>query len=97
MKYNNCVKIFYTQENLCPDFNYADYAIGFDNIEFEDRYLQFPIYYIPERYKESWDLMMLKHKNIYNNLKTQYLFFKYWVFSSQFNYKDKPLSHLNIA
>ena len=64
MKYNNCVKIFYTQENLCPDFNYADYAIGFDNIEFEDRYLQFPIYYIPERYKESWDLMVLKHKNI---------------------------------
>ncbi len=64
MKYNNSVKIFYTQENICPDFNYADYAIGFDNINFEDRYLNYPIYYIPERYKDKWDLMLKKHLNI---------------------------------
>lgn len=68
MKYNHCVKIFYTQENLCPDFNYADYAIGFDNIQFEDRYLKYPIYYIPERYQEKWELMTEKHKNITNKL-----------------------------
>lgn len=40
----DCVKIFYTGENQCPDFNIVDYAIGFDNIIFSDRYHRFPIY-----------------------------------------------------
>ena len=61
MDYNDCVKIFYTQENIVPDFNYADYGIGYDNIFFEDRYFRFPIYLIPERYGKSWDLMKKKH------------------------------------
>lgn len=38
----NCPRIFYTGENLRPDFNLCDYAIGFDHFEFEDRYLRFP-------------------------------------------------------
>lgn len=50
MKYKNAVKIFYTQENLCPDFNFADYGIGFEELTYGDRYLQFPICYIDERY-----------------------------------------------
>ncbi|GBF23226.1 alpha(1,3/1,4) fucosyltransferase [Candidatus Gastranaerophilus sp. (ex Termes propinquus)] len=41
-KYKNCVKIFYTGENAVPNFNECDYAIGFDHIVFEDRYLRFP-------------------------------------------------------
>ena len=61
MDYNDCVKIFYTQENIVPDFNYADYGIGYDNISFQDRYLNFPIYLIPERYGKYWDLMKVKH------------------------------------
>ena len=40
-----CVKIFYTEENLVPDFNACDYAIGFEWMEYEDRYVRFPIYY----------------------------------------------------
>lgn len=40
----NCVKIFYTGENLCPDFNLVDYAIGFHQITFDDRYLRLPLY-----------------------------------------------------
>lgn len=43
--YDNCVKIFFTSENVVPNFNHADYAIGFDDIQFEDRYLKYPIYY----------------------------------------------------
>lgn len=39
-KYENCIKIFYTNENVCPDFNECDYAIGFDRISFGDRYLR---------------------------------------------------------
>lgn len=40
----DCVKIFYTGENFTPDFNLYDYAIGFDYLEFDDRYLRFPIW-----------------------------------------------------
>ena len=40
----DCVKIYYTAEDLTPDFNLCDYAIGFDYITFEDRYLRFPLY-----------------------------------------------------
>ena len=61
MDYNNCVKIFYTQENLVPDFNYADYGIGFDDIIYGDRYIRYPIYLIPERYGRFWNLMKRKH------------------------------------
>lgn len=38
--YTNCVKIFYTGENVLPDFNKYDYAIGFDYINFGDRYFR---------------------------------------------------------
>ncbi|MFD1096359.1 glycosyltransferase family 10 domain-containing protein [Salegentibacter chungangensis] len=41
LKYN-CIRIYYTGENLVPDFNLCDYAIGFHYLEFHDRYLRFP-------------------------------------------------------
>lgn len=65
MDFNNCVKIFYTQENIVPDFNYADYGIGYEYLSFEDRYCRYPIYLIPERYGKYWELMKKKH--IINN------------------------------
>lgn len=43
MKYD-CIKIQVIGENITPDFNLFDYAIGFDFIEFEDRYVRYPIY-----------------------------------------------------
>ncbi len=36
------VKIFYTGEDISPDFNFCDYALGFDRITFGDRYFRFP-------------------------------------------------------
>lgn len=45
LKYNNCVKIFYTGECLTPDFNLCDYAIGFDYMDFGDRFFRYPVYY----------------------------------------------------
>lgn len=44
--YLNCegVKLFYTGENIVPDFNLYDYAIGFDYLDFGDRYLRLPLY-----------------------------------------------------
>ena len=43
MKYD-CVRILYSGEPLHPDFNVFDYAIGFDQITFGDRYLKFPCF-----------------------------------------------------
>ncbi|MBQ6267306.1 MAG: hypothetical protein IJK64_05990 [Clostridia bacterium] len=40
LKYNG-IRIFYTAEDISPDFNLCDYAFGFDLISFEDRYLRF--------------------------------------------------------
>jgi len=43
LKYTG-VRIWLTGENLIPDFNIVDYAIGFNDINFGDRYLRWPIY-----------------------------------------------------
>lgn len=39
------IKIFYTGENLCPDFNACDYAIGFEWLNYGERYIRLPNYY----------------------------------------------------
>lgn len=57
----DCVKIFYTGENQSADFNLYDYAIGFDRMEFGDRYFRLPIYYL-NRYQKDFRLMQEKHK-----------------------------------
>lgn len=45
LNYNNdVIRIFYTGESQIPDFNLTDYALGFDWIDFGDRYLRFPLY-----------------------------------------------------
>ncbi len=44
MKYDNCIRIFYTEENVRPDFNFCDYAIGFDRMQFGNRYIRKKIY-----------------------------------------------------
>ena len=43
IKYD-CVKIVDIGENIVPDFNEFDYAVGFDHLEFGDRYLRVPLY-----------------------------------------------------
>ena len=60
-KYDNCVKIFFTGENICPDFNLYDYAIGFEYIDFGDRYLRWPLYYAYGQ--KVWNDMTAKHCN----------------------------------
>lgn len=58
LKYD-CVKIFYTGENQCPDFNLYDYAIGFERLTLGDRYFRFPIYYL---YESDFAAMQAKHE-----------------------------------
>lgn len=52
LKYD-CIKIFYTGENLVPDFNLCDYGIGFHEIDFNDRYLRMPLYHIYDKAYEK--------------------------------------------
>lgn len=65
-KYDNCIKIFFTGENLCPDFNLFDYAIGFEYIDFGDRYLRYPLYYAYGQ--KLWDALISKHHNLQEKL-----------------------------
>ncbi|MBO4904653.1 MAG: hypothetical protein J5367_05470 [Lachnospiraceae bacterium] len=48
LKYD-CAKIFYTGENIDPDFNLVDYALGFPEIDYYDRYLRLPHYLLYPR------------------------------------------------
>ncbi|GHV29772.1 hypothetical protein FACS1894167_09560 [Synergistales bacterium] len=44
MRYKNCVKIFFYGENVVPNFNYYDYAIGFHDMKFNGRHLCLPFF-----------------------------------------------------
>ncbi|MBQ6575600.1 MAG: hypothetical protein IJL90_05805 [Lachnospiraceae bacterium] len=58
LKYS-CAKIFYTGENIAPDFNLVDYALGFPEMDFYDRYLRFPHYIL---YPRACSLARRKHE-----------------------------------
>lgn len=38
------IRIFSCGENVRADFNFCDYALGYDYMHFEDRYLRYPLY-----------------------------------------------------
>ena len=46
LKYPNAVRIFYTGENVSPDFNICDYSVGFDRLNFGDRHFRLPLYMV---------------------------------------------------
>lgn len=60
LKYNNCVKIFFTGENQAPDFNLCDYAFGFEYLEFGDRYMRLPLWLL---YPQDIEPMLHKHEH----------------------------------
>ena len=43
LKYD-CLKVFFAGENIVPDFNLCDYALGVHDIQFGKRYYRFPFY-----------------------------------------------------
>ncbi|GAA8504503.1 glycosyltransferase family 10 [Helicobacter pylori] len=51
LSYQNAKRVFYTGENEVPNFNLFDYAIGFDELDFNNRYLRMPLYYASLHYK----------------------------------------------
>jgi alpha(1,3/1,4) fucosyltransferase len=70
LKFKNCVKILFTGENLVPDFNLCDYAMGYHYLSFEDRYMRLPLYvYYQWHYAElkNSDLSLIKVSKFTDN------------------------------
>lgn len=53
-KFDDCVKIFITEEACSPDFNECDYAIAFDWMQYEDRYLRRPLWIEERRFYNNY-------------------------------------------
>lgn len=60
------IRIFWTGEDISPDFNLNDYAIGFDYINFGDRYCRYPLYL---QYVQDWERALNKHVLDINSIK----------------------------
>ncbi|TLD96864.1 alpha-1,3-fucosyl transferase [Helicobacter jaachi] len=60
IKYD-CVRIFFTGENVSPNFNICDYAIGFEHLHFLDRYMRYPLYLF---YEADYTRALHKHSLI---------------------------------
>ena len=56
----NCVRIILMGENQRPNFNLFDYAAGFDQIQYEDRYLYFPLY-VTGGWRRFLEMALKKH------------------------------------
>ena len=66
LKYD-CIRIFYTGECITPNFNECDYAIGFDRLEFGDRYKRIPLYRLFQyktEYAELFDRPIFTKENL---------------------------------
>lgn len=64
------IRIYYTGECLSPDFNLFDYAIGYDYLNFGDRYMRMPNYFLNE-YEQDVALMLSKHLDNENIIKSK--------------------------
>lgn len=54
------VRIIYVGENYVADFNKYDYVLGFDHIQFGDRYLRMSM----KNIREDWEDIINKHKHV---------------------------------
>lgn len=66
MKYD-CVRILLMTENLSPDFTVFDYCIGFDYLEFGDRYFRLP-YSFQNKSGEPWIPQIISEQQAYEHL-----------------------------
>ena len=61
-----CVKIMFIGENIAPDFNLCDYALGFDFIQFGDRYMRLPLYCTYDSFSKISDCVKLSDEFLLN-------------------------------
>lgn len=82
----DCIRIFYTGECIVPDFNLCDYAMAFDPLSFDDRYLRVPLYELFQ-YKEKYK-MLLNNEGAINKEKSAFCSF---VVSNDQGMKERAL------
>jgi len=102
----NCIRIFITGEYVIPDFNLCDYGIGFDHLQFGDRYLRYPNFAFyedqfkellnPKNFKES-ELSKKEHfcNFIYANSNADPIRDKFFHLLNQYKLVSSPGKHLN--
>ena len=56
LDYPDAVKIVIIGESYVPDFNQFDYAVGFDDLTFGDRYLRLPLFAFYSQFRELCSL-----------------------------------------
>lgn len=62
-----CIRIFYTGEDLIPDFNICDYGIAYSNeLNYGDRYLRVPLFNLFQYKKFAEEALELHKKEIPN-------------------------------
>ncbi len=63
----DCIRLQFIGEGLSPNFNLYDYAIGFDHLEFSNRYLRMPLYMFDTRAVELASKKHLLDEEFYRN------------------------------
>ncbi len=59
LRYNNCKKLFYSGENVTPDFNFCDYAITTVKIAYDNKCLWIPQAYWASNMAENRDIEII--------------------------------------
>ncbi len=59
----DAVRVGYIGENICPDFNIADYAISFEDITYADRHIRVPNWIMNPKYDDAVEQMQHKHES----------------------------------
>lgn len=93
LAYKDAIRIFYTGENVIPDFNLYDYAIGFCDLHFSDRYLRYPLYRLGE---ENFRKANVKHKIPRESYEAKHSGFCNFVYSNADNVMPEREQILNI-
>ena len=77
----DCIRIFYTSECYTPNFNECDYAIGYDRLDFGDRYMRLPLYQLFQ-YKRFYEMLKTRPVFTIDDLKKKTDFCNYVVSNS---------------
>lgn len=80
LKYD-CIRIMFMGENLSPDFTAFDYVIGFDFLDFGDRYFRLPFVFYFEN-AIPWTPKKLDRKEAAQLLKEKKILLQFYLWSS---------------
>lgn len=91
-QYNNAIRIAFLSENQIPDFNVADYCIGYSHINYFDRFFKRQPYFYKTILKFKYEDLQIIRKNVINGVRRKK--FCAAVISSN-NYRNFRLNFIN--